>query len=102
MFAVVEIGGQQHKVGPAERVFVPKLKAEIGSKVKFDTVVLLSDENNVRIGNPFLKGVTVEAKVLGFVKDKKVIVFKKKKRKGYRVRKGHRQQMTELEITKIG
>ena len=102
MFAVVEIAGQQHKVSPTERVFVPKLKAEVGSNVKFDTVLLYSDDKSVKIGNPFIKGVTVQAKVLGVVKDKKVIVFKKKKRKGYRVRKGHRQQLTEIEIMKIG
>ena len=102
MFAVVEIAGQQHKVSPAERVFVPKLKADAGSTVKFDKVLLFSDDQNVKIGNPYVKGMAVEAKVIGNAKDEKVIVFKKKKRKGYRVRKGHRQQYTEVEITNIG
>jgi len=102
MFAVVEIAGQQHKVSPAERVFVPKLKAETGSKVSFSSVLLFSDDKSVKIGNPYLKGVKVEAKVLGFQKDEKIIVFKKKKRKGYRLRRGHRQQLTEIEIVNIG
>lgn len=102
MFAVVEIAGQQHKVSPAERVFVPKLKAEAGSKIKFDSVLLFSDDKNVKIGNPYLKGISVEAKVLGIQKDEKIIIFKKKKRKGYRVRRGHRQQLTEIEIVNIG
>lgn len=102
MFAVVEIAGQQHKVSPAERVFVPRLKAETGSKITFDSVLLFSDDKNVKIGNPYLKGISVEAKVLGFQKDEKVIIFKKKKRKGYRLRRGHRQQLTEIEILNIG
>lgn len=102
MFAVVEIAGQQHKVSPAERVFVPRLKAETGSKITFDSVLLFSDDKNVKIGNPYLKGISVEAKVLGFRKDEKVIIFKKKKRKGYRLRRGHRQQLTEIEIVNIG
>jgi large subunit ribosomal protein L21 len=102
MFAVVEIAGQQHRVSPAERVFVPKLKAEVGSKITFDSVLLYSDDKNVKIGNPYIKGISVEAKVLGLRKDEEVTVFKKKKRKGYRLRRGHRQQLTEIEIMNIG
>lgn len=102
MFAVVNIAGQQLKVSPGERVFVPKLTASIGSTVKFDRVLLMADEKSVQIGSPFIKNTSVEAKVLSNLKDEKVIVFKKKKRKGYRVRRGHRQQFTELEITSIG
>ncbi|MBI4810281.1 MAG: 50S ribosomal protein L21 [Ignavibacteriales bacterium] len=102
MFAVVNIAGQQLKVSPGERVFVPKLAASIGSTVKFDRVLLMADEKSVQIGSPFIKNTSVEAKVLSNLKDEKVIVFKKKKRKGYRVRRGHRQQFTELEITSIG
>ena len=101
MFAVVEIAGQQHKVSPAERIFVPKLKAEAGSKITFNSVLLFSDDKKFKIGNPYVKGLSVEAKVLGFCKDEKVIILKKKKRKGYRVRRGHRQQMTEIEIVNI-
>ena len=102
MFAVVEIAGQQMKVSPSERVFVPKLAGTIGATVTFDQVLLLADEKNVKIGTPYVKGSTVKAKLLGHVKDEKVIVFKKKKRKGYRVRRGHRQQYSEIEIQSIG
>ena len=102
MFAVVDVGGQQVKVSPSERIYVPKLSNKIGSTVKFDHVILVADDKNVKIGAPFVNNVSVEAKVLGHVKDDKVIVFKKKRRKGYRVRRGHRQQYTEIEITNIG
>ena len=102
MFAVVDVAGQQLKVSPSEHLYVPKLSNEVGSTVKFDRVLLVSDEAGVKIGNPFVKSVTIEAKILGHVKDETVIVFKKKKRKGYRVRRGHRQQYTEVEITAIG
>jgi large subunit ribosomal protein L21 len=102
MFAVVDIAGQQLKVSLGERVFVPRLPAAVGSTVKFDRVLLLADEKNVSIGSPFIKDRSVAAKILGIVKDDKVIVFKKKKRKGYRLRRGHRQQFTEIEITEIG
>lgn len=102
MFAVVNIKGVQYKVQPAERVFVPKLSQNEGSTVRFDDVLLFAGETGVKVGSPTVKGVSVEAKVLGHVKDDKVIVFKKKRRKGYRVRRGHRQQYTEIEITKIG
>ncbi len=102
MFAVVDVDGQQLKVSPAEKVFFPKLQSEVGSTVKFDHVLLLADDKEVKIGNPYVKNLSVEGKVLGHVKDDTVTVFKKKKRKGYRVRRGHRQQYTEVEITSIG
>ncbi len=102
MFAVVDVLGQQVKVSPAEKVYVPRLMDEVGSNVKFDHVLLIADDDKVKVGNPYLKNLTVAAKVLGHVKDEKVIVFKKKKRKGYRVRRGHRQQYTQVEITSIG
>jgi large subunit ribosomal protein L21 len=101
MFAVVEIGGMQYKVSNAEKLYVPKLENEVGSSVTFNKVLLLSDEKAVRVGAPTVSGASVEAKVLGHVKDEKVIVFKKKRRKGYRVRRGHRQQYTQIEITSI-
>jgi len=101
MFAVVDVAGQQLKVSPSERVFVPKFSREIGSTIRYDRVLLVADNGNVKVGNPYVKGVAVEAKVLGHVKDEKVMVFKKKRRKGYRVRRGHRQQYTELEIMGI-
>lgn len=102
MFAVVDVAGQQLKVSPSERVFVPRLDKGVGSKIKFEQVLLFSNDNSVKVGNPYLKNLAVEAKVLGHVKDEKVIVFKKKKRKGYRLRRGHRQQFTEVEIIGIG
>jgi large subunit ribosomal protein L21 len=102
MFAVVNIAGQQHKVGPSERLYVPRLASDLGSTVKFEHVLLVSDDAGVKIGHPFVNNIVVEAKVLGHVKDDTVIVFKKKRRKGYRVRRGHRQQFTEIEITNIG
>jgi len=102
MFSIVEIAGQQLKVSPSEHVFVPKLPQKAGDTITFDRVLLLADEKNVKVGNPTVKGAAVQAKVIGHVKDEKVIVFKKKKRKGYRVLRGHRQQYTEIEITSVG
>ncbi|HLB01099.1 MAG TPA: 50S ribosomal protein L21 [Bacteroidota bacterium] len=102
MFAVVEVAGQQLKVSPAEQIYVPRLESGVGDTVKFDRVILMSDDKKVAIGAPYVKNVSVTAKVLQHVKDDTVIVFKKKKRKGYRVRRGHRQQYTQIEITKIG
>ena len=101
MFAVVEISGQQFKVSPTQKLFVPKLPSDAGSKVKFEKVLLVGDDKKTTVGTPFVKGAAVEATVLRHVKDEKVIVFKKKKRKGFRVRKGHRQQFTEIEINKV-
>ena len=102
MFAIVDIAGSQVKVSPQQRIYVPKLSNNVGSSVEFDRILLVADEKNVRVGNPVVKGVLVQAKVLEHVKDESVIVFKKKRRKGYRVRRGHRQQYTEIEITNIG
>jgi large subunit ribosomal protein L21 len=101
MFAVVEIAGQQFKVAKADKIFVPLLDQKIGSKVKFEKVLLVGDDNQTRLGTPYVSGAWIEAKVLSHMKDEKVEVFKKKKRKGYKVLKGHRQQYTELEITKV-
>jgi large subunit ribosomal protein L21 len=102
MFAVIDVSGQQLKVSPLDKLYVPKLAEEIGATVKFDRVLLVADDTNVKIGNPTVTGMSVEAKVLDHVKDDTVIVFKKKKRKGYRLRRGHRQQYTQVEITNIG
>ena len=101
MYAVVEIAGQQYKVNPAEKLYVPRLENEIGSDVKFEKVLLLADDKTIKVGSPVLAGVSVNAKVLAHLKDDKVIVFKKKRRKGYRVKRGHRQQYTHIEITSI-
>ncbi len=101
MYAVVEIAGQQFKVAKADKIFVPKLESEVGAKVKFQKVLLIGDEKQTQLGTPYVTGATIEAKVLGHLKDDKVVVFKKKKRKGYTVRRGHRQQYTQIEITKV-
>jgi len=101
MFAIVEIAGTQVKVEPKQKVYVPKLNSEAGSTIKFDKVLLTENENEVKIGTPYINGSYVEAKVIGHLKDEKVLVFKKKRRKGYKVKRGHRQQYSEIEITKI-
>jgi len=101
MFAVVRIAGQQFRVSPSEKVFVPKLKSDVGTKLTFDQVLILGDEKNTTVGKPYIDGAKVEATVLKHVKDDTVIVLKKKKRKGYRVRNGHRQQYTQIEINSL-
>jgi len=101
MQAVVEIAGKQFRVAPKDKIFVPTLKDAAGSSVAFDKVLLYQDETTVKVGSPVVKGARVEATVLGKVRADKVVVFKKKKRKGYRVTRGHRQGYTEIEITNI-
>lgn len=101
MYAVVEIAGKQYKVAPKDRIMVPSLDAKEGAKVKFDRVLLLGKEKEIRVGNPVVAGSRVEATVLAHGKSDKVTVFKKKRRKGYRVRRGHRQGYTEVEISSI-
>ena len=101
MYAIVEIAGQQFKVEKDQKVFVHRLEAEEGKKVSFDNVLLLADGDEVTIGAPAIDGAQVGAKVLKHLKGDKVIVFKKKRRKGYRVKNGHRQALTEIQIDKI-
>ena len=101
MFAVVEIAGMQYKVNPSEKLYVPRLENEVGTDVKFDKVLLLSDDKAVKVGSPTVSGASVSAKILAHVKDEKIVVFKKKRRKGYRVKRGHREQYTHIEITSI-
>ena len=102
MFAVVDILGQQFKVAENTKYYVPRLNQEPESEVTFDQVLLLSDGKETKVGSPFVKGAKVTAKVLSHLKDDKVIVFKKKRRKGYRKLNGHRQQLTRIEVTQIG
>ena len=101
MYAIVEIAGQQFKVEKDQKVFVHRLQTEEGKKVSFDNVLLLSDGDKVTIGAPAIDGAQVGAKVLKHLKGDKVIVFKKKRRKGYRVKNGHRQSLTEIQIENI-
>ena len=101
MYAIVEIAGHQFKVEKDQKVFVNRLQTEEGKEVSFDNVLLLSDGDKVTIGAPAIDGAQVSAKVLKHLKGDKVIVFKKKRRKGYRVKNGHRQSLTEILIESI-
>ncbi|WP_298792733.1 50S ribosomal protein L21 [uncultured Allomuricauda sp.] len=101
MYAIVEMAGQQFKVAKDQKVYVHRLQTEEGKKVTFDKVLLLEDGGNVTIGAPVIEGAAVEAKVVKHLKGDKVIVFKKKRRKGYRVKNGHRQSLTEIVVEGI-
>ena len=101
MYAIVEIAGQQFKVEKDQQIFVHRLEVKEGSKVDFENVLLTSDGGKINVGAPAVKGAKVTAKVLEHLKGDKVMVFKKKRRKGYIVKNGHRQYLTKLEILKI-
>ena len=101
MYAIVEIAGHQFKVEKDQKVFVNRLQTEEGKKVSFDNVLLIGDGSNVTVGAPAIGGAQVSAKVLKHLKGDKVIVFKKKRRKGYRVKNGHRQSLSEIVIESI-
>ncbi|MCH1548398.1 MAG: 50S ribosomal protein L21 [Flavobacteriaceae bacterium] len=101
MYAIVEIAGQQFKVEKDQKLFVHRLEGKEGSKVSFDKVLLLADGDKISVGAPAIDGAQVGAKVLKHFKGNKVIVFKKKRRKGYRVKNGHRQALTEIIIDNI-
>ena len=101
MYAIVEIAGQQFKVEKDQQIFVHRLDEKEGTKVSFDNVLLIENNGKVNVGAPAISGAKVTAKVLDHMKGDKVIVFKKKRRKGYRVKNGHRQSFTKIEILKI-
>ena len=101
MNAVVEISGKQFKVAKDSKLYVHRLDTKEGSKVSFENVLLLDNGSKVVVGTPTVKGASVEAKVVKHLKDDKVIVFKKKRRKGYKVKNGHRQALTEIVIEKV-
>ena len=101
MDAIVKISGKQFKVSKDTKLYVNRLDVKEGSKVSFDNVLLLDNGKKVLVGNPNVKGASVEAKVIKHLKDDKVIVFKKKRRKGYRVKNGHRQALSEIIIEKV-
>ena len=101
MYAVVEIQGSQFKVSKNQKLYVNRLKGKEGTKVSFDNVLLVDEDGKVKVGMPTVSGAVVEAKIVSHQKDDKVIVFKKKRRKGYKVKNGHRQLLTELLIEKI-
>ena len=102
MYAIVEIAGQQYKVEKDQQIFVHRLEGKEGSKVSFDNVLLTADGDKIEVGAPAVKGMSVSGKILEHLKGDKVIVFKKKRRKGYKVRNGHRQYLSKVEITSIG
>jgi large subunit ribosomal protein L21 len=102
MYAIVNIAGKQFKVAKDQYIYAPKLEGDAGSSVSFDNVLLLDNGSGVQIGAPTVKGATVSGKILEHVKGNKVIVFKKKRRKGYVKRNGHRQQFTKVQIESIG
>jgi large subunit ribosomal protein L21 len=101
MYAIVEIAGQQFKVEQGKKIFVHRLEAEEGKQVEFDQVLLIEDEGKITIGEPIIKDAVVEGKILDHMRGDKVIVFKKKRKKGYRVKNGHRQNFTQVEIVSI-
>ena len=101
MYAIVEIAGQQFKVAKDQKVYVHRLQGEAGSKVTFDNVFLLDDDGSVSVGAPAIEGASVSAQILNHLKGDKVIVFKKKRRKGYIKKNGHRQALTEILIESI-
>ena len=101
MYAIVEIAGQQFKVEAGKNIFVHRLEAEEGSNIKFDQILLIEEDGKITIGEPTIKDAIIEGKVLDHVRGDKVIVFKKKRKKGYRVKNGHRQNFTQVEIVSI-
>jgi len=102
MYAIVEIAGQQYKVEKDQQIFVHRLEGKEGSKVSFDNVLLTADGDKIQVGAPAVKGIAVSAKILEHLKGDKVIVFKKKRRKGYKVKNGHRQYLSKIQIEGIG
>lgn len=101
MYAIVDISGKQFKVTQDQFVYTPKLEGEEGASVEFDNVLLLDNDGKVKVGAPKVKGAKVSGKIIGHVRGDKVIVFKKKRRKGYKVKNGHRQDFTKVLIENI-
>ena len=101
MYAIVKISGKQFKVEKKQKLFVNRLDVAEGKKISFDNVLMVNDGSKLSLGAPKVSGAQVDAKVLKHLKSDKVIVFKKKRRKGYKVRNGHRQAITEIEISDI-
>jgi large subunit ribosomal protein L21 len=102
MYAIVDIAGKQFKVAKDQYIYAPKMEGDAGASVSFDKVLLVDNGGSVEVGAPTVKGVKVSGKILEHVKGNKVIIFKKKRRKGYAVKNGHRQQFTKVQIESIG
>jgi len=101
MYAIVDIAGQQFKVEKERKMFVHRLEAQEGESITFDKVLLVETDGDIKVGAPYVEGATVKAKVLTHLKGDKVIVFKKKRRKGYTKKNGHRQHFTQIQIEEI-
>ena len=101
MYAIINISGKQYKVISGARIRVPKQEGETGSMVTFDQVLLIKDGDETEIGDPTLKGASVTGTIVDHGRDKKILVYKKKRRKGYQRKNGHRQWFTEIEFNKI-
>jgi len=101
MYAVVQIAGKQYRVSQNDTIQIPTLDEKEGTNVKFDRVLLVGSEKQITVGHPLVSGANVEATVIGGGKSDKVMILKKKKRKGYRLKRGHRQAYTEVKITNI-
>ena len=101
MYAIVDIAGQQFKVEKDKKIFVHRLKAEEGASLSFDKVLLIDNDGSIKVGAPYIDGSAVKAKVLQHLKGDKVIVFKKKRRKGYDKKNGHRHYLTQIQIEEI-
>ncbi len=102
MYTIVDIAGKQFKVAKDQYIYAPKMEGEAGTAVSFDKVLLTDNGGSIEVGAPTVKGVKVSGKILEHVKGDKVIVFKKKRRKGYAKRNGHREQYTKVQIESIG
>ncbi|MBT8379722.1 MAG: 50S ribosomal protein L21 [Ignavibacteria bacterium] len=101
MFAIIDVLGSQFKIAENQKYNVPRMNEKVDSEVTFDSVLMVGDDKKVKIGTPGVKGAKVTAKVLEHIRDDKVLVFKKKIRKGYKKKNGHRQGLTRIEILKI-
>ncbi len=101
MYAIVEIAGQQFKIEKDHKIFVHRLKAEEGSQIRFDRVMLVDNDGSIKVGSPTVTGASVSATVLNHLKGEKVLIFKKKRRKGYQKMNGHRQYLTAIKIDDI-
>jgi len=101
MYAIVEIGGHQFKVEKTRRIYVNELEAEEGDSIEFENVLLIDADGDIKVGTPYVEGAKVTAKVLQHLKDDKIIIFKKKRRKGYKMKRGHRQYLSQIEIEDI-
>lgn len=102
MFAVIDIAGNQVKVQENSKYYVPRIEGDVNTEISFDKILLFSDGKKTEIGSPLLDGKKVQAKIIEHLKDDKIFVFKKKRRKSYRRFKAHKQPLTRIEVTKIG